>query len=145
MKTKFYFSYGMNTNPHEMAFRCPKATPIGRAVLPGYRFEFNSFATIIPDRDSQVEGVLWTITPSDEAALDVLEGYPSFYRKKQVKVNQDVDYIAMTYIMNRNGNYPPSDGYYSMLSEGYEHFGLSQRQLLNALPTKAILMPESFD
>lgn len=145
MKTKFYFAYGMNTNPHEMAFRCPLATPIGRATLPGYRFEFNSFATIISDRNSEVEGVLWAITPSDEAALDVLEGYPSFYRKQQVKVNQGVDYIAMTYIMNRKGNFPPSDVYYGMLSEGYDHFGLGQRQLLDALPTKAVLMPESFD
>jgi gamma-glutamylcyclotransferase (GGCT)/AIG2-like uncharacterized protein YtfP len=133
MKTKLYFAYGMNTNRDEMAFRCPTAVPMGKAILPGYRFEFKSFATIVPDADSSVEGVLWTITESDELALDILEGYPEFYDKKHVKVSQGIDYIAMTYIMNpREKGYAPSDGYYSMVSEGYQTFGLSQQQLLDA-------------
>jgi gamma-glutamylcyclotransferase (GGCT)/AIG2-like uncharacterized protein YtfP len=123
----------MNTNRDEMAFRCPTAVPMGKAILPGYRFEFKSFATIVPDADSSVEGVLWTITESDEQALDILEGYPEFYDKKHVKVSQGIDYIAMTYIMNpREKGFSPSDGYYSMVSEGYQQFGLSQKQLLEA-------------
>ena len=133
MKTKLYFAYGMNTNRDEMAFRCPTAVPMGKAILPGYRFEFKSFATIVPDADSSVEGVLWTITESDELALDILEGYPEFYDKKHVKVSQGIDYIAMTYIMNpREHGFGPSDGYYGMVSEGYQQFGLSQQQLLEA-------------
>ena len=133
MKTKLYFAYGMNTNRDEMAFRCPTAVPMGKAILPGYRFEFKSFATIVPDADSSVEGVLWTITESDELALDILEGYPEFYDKKHVKVSQGIDYIAMTYIMNpREKGFSPSDGYYGMVSQGYQQFGLSQQQLLEA-------------
>jgi gamma-glutamylcyclotransferase (GGCT)/AIG2-like uncharacterized protein YtfP len=133
MKTKLYFAYGMNTNKDEMAYRCPTAIPMGRAILPGYRFEFKSFATIVPSPKETVEGVLWTITDTDEAALDILEGYPEFYNKKHVTVRQGIDYIAMTYIMGpREQNYPPSDGYYSMVSEGYQQFGLNQRQLLDA-------------
>ena len=133
MKTKLYFAYGMNTNRDEMAFRCPTAVPMGKAILPGDRFEFKSFATIVPDADSSVEGVLWTITESDEQALDILEGYPEFYDKKHVKVSQGIDYIAMTYIMNpREKGFSPSDGYYSMVSQGYQQFGLSQQQLLEA-------------
>ena len=130
---KLYFAYGMNTNRDEMAYRCPTAVALGKAILPGYRFEFKSFATIVPDSNSQVEGVLWTITDQDESALDVLEGYPEFYDKRHVKVQQGIDYIAMTYIMNpREHGYGPSLGYYSMVSEGYQQFGLSQRQLLDA-------------
>jgi gamma-glutamylcyclotransferase (GGCT)/AIG2-like uncharacterized protein YtfP len=133
MKTKLYFAYGMNTNREEMAYRCPGARALGKAVLPGYRLEFKSFATIVPSPRETVEGVLWTITESDELALDILEGYPEFYDKKHVKVQQDIDYIAMTYIMNpREKGYAPSDGYYSMVSEGYQAFGLSQQQLLDA-------------
>lgn len=134
MKTKLYFAYGMNTNQEEMAYRCPTAVPMGKAVLPGYRFEFKSFATIVPSPGESVEGVLWTITDSDEAALDVLEGYPEFYDKKTVSVeHNNQPYIAMTYIMNpREQNYPPGDGYYSMVSQGYQQFGLSQQQLLEA-------------
>ena len=133
MKTKLYFAYGMNTNKDEMAYRCPGAVALGQAILPGYRFEFKSFATIVPDTDSQVEGVLWTITDVDETALDILEGYPEFYDKRHVTVQQGIDYIAMTYIMNpREHGFGPSDGYYGMVSQGYQQFGLSQQQLLEA-------------
>jgi len=134
MKTKLYFAYGMNTNQEEMAYRCPGAVALGRAVLIGYRLEFKSFATIVPDPKEQVEGVLWTITDTDESALDMLEGYPEFYDKKTVSVEHDnQSYIAMTYIMGpREKGYAPSDGYYSMVSEGYQTFGLSQQQLLDA-------------
>ena len=39
----------------------------------------------------------------------------------------------MTYIMGpREQGHSPSDGYYSMVSEGYQSFGLSQQQLLDA-------------
>jgi gamma-glutamylcyclotransferase len=131
---KLYFAYGMNTNKEEMSYRCPGARALGRAILPGYRLEFKSFATIVPSPKETVEGVLWTITDSDESALDMLEGYPEFYDKKTVSVEHDnQSYIAMTYIMSpREQNCPPSDGYYSMVSEGYQSFGLSQTQLLDA-------------
>lgn len=131
---KLYFAYGMNTNQEEMAYRCPSAIPLGRAVLSGYRFEFKSFATIIPSPKDSVEGVLWTITEADELALDMLEGYPEFYDKKTISLDhKGQSYIAMTYIMSpREQNYPPSDGYYSMVSQGYQQFGLSQQQLLEA-------------
>ena len=131
---KLYFAYGMNTNKEEMAYRCPGARALGKAVLPGYRLEFKSFATIVPDPKESVEGVLWTITESDESALDILEGYPEFYDKKTVSVEHDnQSYIAMTYIMGpREKGYAPSDDYYSMVSEGYQSFGLSQQQLLDA-------------
>ena len=134
MKTKLYFAYGMNTNKEEMAYRCPGARALGRAVLPGQRLEFKSFATIVPSPKENVEGVLWVITESDESALDMLEGYPEFYDKKTVSVDHDnQSYIAMTYIMGpREQGLAPSDGYYSMVSEGYQSFGLSQQQLLDA-------------
>jgi len=134
MKTKLYFAYGMNTNLEEMAYRCPGAVALGKAILLGYRLEFKSFATIVPSPNSSVEGVLWTITDGDESALDVLEGYPEFYDKKTVSVeHRDRSYIAMTYIMEpREQGQAPSDGYYNMVSEGYQSFGLSQQQLLDA-------------
>jgi len=134
MKNKLYFAYGMNTNKEEMAYRCPTAMSLGKAVLPGYRFEFKSFATIVPSPKEQVEGVLWTITDTDESALDILEGYPEFYDKKTVLIEHNgQSCIAMTYIMGpREQGHAPSDGYYSMVSEGYQTFGLSQQQLLDA-------------
>lgn len=138
IKTKLYFAYGMNTNPQEMAYRCPTSEAIGRAVLPGYRFEFKTHATIVPSPGESVEGVLWQITDYDEQMLDILEGYPTYYSKKMVTVLHDgIEHIAMTYIMTpREQSHGPTPSYYGVVSEGYQHFGLSQRQLLDALPKK---------
>jgi len=132
--TKLYFAYGMNTNREEMSYRCPGAKALGAAQLAGYRLEFKNYATIVPSVKDSVEGVLWYITESDESALDMLEGYPEFYQKITVAVTQnDIKHIAMTYIMPpREQGHAPSDSYYSMISEGYQQFGISQRQLLEA-------------
>ena len=141
---KLYFAYGMNTNVEQMTVRCPTAVPMGKAILPDYRLEFKSYATIVPSPGDTVEGVLWTITPADEVSLDLLEGYPEFYSKKHVTVRQGIDYIAMTYIMNpREHGHAPSEGYYSMVSEGYQRFGLSQHQLLEA--KSRVSKPQWFD
>jgi gamma-glutamylcyclotransferase (GGCT)/AIG2-like uncharacterized protein YtfP len=134
----------MNTNVEQMTVRCPTAVPMGKAILPDYRLEFKSYATIVPSPGDIVEGVLWTITDADEMSLDLLEGYPEFYSKKHVTVKQGMDYIAMTYVMNpREKNHAPSEGYYSMVSEGYQRFDLSQRQLLDA--KSRVSKPQWFD
>lgn len=132
--TKLYFAYGMNTNLEEMAYRCPTSEAIGRAVLPGYRFEFKTHATITPDAEQSAEGVLWRITDYDEQMLDILEGFPVYYTKKMVTIlHHGIEYIAMTYIMNNNGQpSPPNDMYYATVSEGYQIFGINQKQLLEA-------------
>jgi gamma-glutamylcyclotransferase (GGCT)/AIG2-like uncharacterized protein YtfP len=124
----------MNTNKDEMTYRCPDARALGAARLSGYRLEFKNYATIVPDPKESVEGVLWSITETDESALDMLEGYPEFYQKITVAVTQnDIKHIAMTYIMTpREQGHAPSDGYYGMVSEGYQQFGLNQQQLLEA-------------
>ena len=82
IKTRLYFSYGMNTNPEEMAYRCPTSEAIGKVTLAGHRLEFKIHATIAEDPNSVMEGVLWRITDYDEQMLDILEGYPVYYTKK---------------------------------------------------------------
>lgn len=144
---KLYFSYGMNTNPHEMAYRCPSSQAIGRVILPGHRLEFKTHATIAVDPTQNMQGVLWQITKTDEQMLDILEGFPEYYTKKMVTVHRDnVEYIAMTYVMDPRAQIrAPHSSYYNILSEGYEHFGLNQSQLLNALPTALTLTQKDFD
>ena len=126
-----YFAYGMNTNLGSMAMRCPQACSLGAAVLPHYRFEFKSFATVVPDMDSQVHGVLWEISSDCEKSLDRLEGYPVFYGKINVWVEHDGEMIpCMTYLM-----YPeeelayPSTSYVNMLEEGYKSHGIVTDQI----------------
>ena len=130
-----YFSYGMNTNLNSMSMRCPKAKSLGAAVLPHYAFEFKNFATVVPDMNNEVHGVLWEITDACEKSLDRLEGYPVFYGKINVWVEHDGELVpCMTYLM-----YPeeeldyPSTSYVDMLTEGYEAHGISIDQINWAL------------
>jgi gamma-glutamylcyclotransferase (GGCT)/AIG2-like uncharacterized protein YtfP len=130
-----YFSYGMNTNLEQMRRRCPKAVSLGAAMLPGFRFEFKQFATVVPDYQSDSVGALWEITEDCELALDILEGFPKYYTKQIVTVLIDgKPTTAMTYLM-----YPdevlglPSNSYYNMVADGYEDHGLSLDQLNDAI------------
>lgn len=130
-----YFSYGMNTNLAQMARRCPKAVSLGAAVLPGFRFEFKCFATVVPDVTKDTLGVVWEITEDCEDALDILEGFPKYYNKQLVTVLIDgVPHTAMTYLM-----YPdevlnlPSNSYYNLVADGYEDHGIELDQLNDAI------------
>jgi gamma-glutamylcyclotransferase (GGCT)/AIG2-like uncharacterized protein YtfP len=130
-----YFSYGMNTNLGSMAMRCPEAKSLGAAVLLHYAFEFKSFATVVPDMDNAVHGVLWEISDECEKSLDRLEGYPIYYGKINVWVEHGGEMVpCMTYLM-----YPeeeldyPSDSYVKMLEEGYTSHGISTDQINWAL------------
>lgn len=126
-----YFAYGMNTNLNEMSYRCPAARCLGPAVLPGYRFRFAGCADVVPDPSSSVDGVLWELTQDCMAALDILEGYPHFYNSEEVLVEHD-DRIVYAEVYYMNPGHPdsaPSDGYLSMVAQGYEQCGVSTTQL----------------
>jgi gamma-glutamylcyclotransferase (GGCT)/AIG2-like uncharacterized protein YtfP len=141
-----YFSYGMNTNLTQMARRCPKAVSLGAAVLPGFRFEFKQFATVVPDVETDTFGVVWEITDDCEDALDILEGFPKYYTKQMVTVLIDgVPHTAMTYLM-----YPdevlglPSNSYYNMVADGYEDHGIGLDQLNDAIDRVHELYAEAY-
>jgi gamma-glutamylcyclotransferase (GGCT)/AIG2-like uncharacterized protein YtfP len=130
-----YFSYGMNTNLTQMARRCPRAVSLGSAVLPGFRFEFKQFATVVPDVETDTFGVVWEITDDCEDALDILEGFPKYYTKQMVTVLIDgIPHTAMTYLMYPDEElFYPSKSYLNMLIEGYEAHGISLDQLNDAI------------
>jgi gamma-glutamylcyclotransferase (GGCT)/AIG2-like uncharacterized protein YtfP len=130
-----YFSYGMNTNLAQMARRCPKAVSLGAAMLPGFRFEFKQFATVVPDYQSDSVGVVWEITEDCEDALDILEGFPKYYTKQMVTVLIDgKPTTAMTYLMYPDEQLSlPSNSYYNMVADGYEDHGISLDQLNEAI------------
>jgi gamma-glutamylcyclotransferase (GGCT)/AIG2-like uncharacterized protein YtfP len=118
-----------------MARRCPQAVSLGAAVLPGFRFEFKQFATVVPDYQTDSVGVVWEITEDCEDALDILEGFPKYYTKQMVTVLIDgVPHTAMTYLMYPNEVLNlPSNSYYNLVADGYEDHGISLDQLDNAI------------
>lgn len=69
------FAYGSNMDKAAMAQRCPRASLLGRAILPRHRFALmpNGFATVLRDPAASVGGLLWNLTFADLAALDRYE------------------------------------------------------------------------
>jgi len=130
-----YFAYGMNTNLGQMANRCPNAKSLGRATLIGHEFRFARHADIIENPDYNTQGVLWEITADCEHNLDALEGFPTYYLKKMVRVLHNGRAVeCMVYYMA--GDYPdelPSDGYLEMLFEGYQAHNIDTEQIYSSL------------
>ncbi len=79
-----YFAYGSNLWEAQMRKRCPECRQLGRARLPGHRWIIctRGYATVVPDPGEAVEGVLYALSPSDEAALDVFEHVPEGWYAK---------------------------------------------------------------
>jgi hypothetical protein len=134
---RYYFAYGMNTNIAEMSMRCPAAINLGCCTLKGFELKFRLHADIDQVDSSEMEGVLWDITPDCERALDSLEGYPFYYDKIEVivdpvaPVNKNSHVVAMAYTMTRKGpEEPPSENYERCLVEGYTENGLDTNKLL---------------
>lgn len=76
IEERYYFAYGSNMNLGQMRFRCPDAEVVGNVRLEDYRLAFrgrapgNGVATVLPEKGSCVDGVLWKITEACEKNLD---------------------------------------------------------------------------
>ena len=135
MNTKLYFGYGMNTNLHEMAYRCPQAQSLGHARLLDSAFRFATHADVVVAEDSYVDGVLWTITDECLQKLDALEGFPHYYNRIEMAVeHEDEIKNAIVYFMNPGQpDSLPHRGYFDLVIEGYSQHGVPTDQLYNAL------------
>ena len=125
MSNRFYFAYGSNMNLNQMVLRCPEAERIESVQAEGYRLAFRAsgVATILPEKGSRVEGVLWRISADNEQSLDVYEGYPRLYAKREIEVQlpSGQQISTMAYCMNNPyAKYPamPSKNYLAGILEG---------------------------
>lgn len=109
-----YFAYGSNMELVRMAWRCPGAYPLGRAVLRNYKLTERLYADIDFLEGGSVSGFLYLITECHLKSLDAYEGYPKVYRRMWLDVEfKRETYQAVTYEMTaetklaRNGlSYP---------------------------------------
>ena len=123
---KLYIAYGSNLNLAQMAVRCPSASIYAKGVLNNWELVYrgskaNSHATIIRKQGSTVPVLVWDIQPKDERRLDIYEGYPNYYFKKNIMVTiEGKKKKAMVYIMNNN-QLPgkPSEQYIETILQGY--------------------------
>ena len=146
MEKRYYLAYGSNLNVSQMKNRCPSARIIGRSEIPGYRLLFKgsrtgSYLTIEKQEGTAVPVGVWEVTPTDEAQLDIYEGYPTFYYKKELQIN--VKGIrtgrvrirrAFVYIMHENRPFGlPSAYYVRTCLQGYASFKFDKSILEQAL------------
>lgn len=123
-----YFAYGSNMDLVQMSSRCPGATVVGLATLPGHRIAFvidetgydGGVATVVPDDASTVTGVLWEIDDTHLKALDEWETYPVAYDRYPITVHAPDPVEALIYVANFNAPLPPSDRYLGVILRGLE-------------------------
>lgn len=129
-----YFAYGTNMCRAPMASRCPGAAVVALAVLRGHRFIFNArgYGTVVPDASADVHGVLWTIEPGDERALDQYEAVAEgLYRKERRTVavsegerQRTVD--ALVYVATDSRQGVPLIGHLEQILVGAAALGLPE-------------------
>ena len=135
-KTNLYIAYGSNLNLRQMAKRCPTAEIVGTGEMKDYELLFrgsrhSAVATVEPCEGSSVPVLMWELKPQDEHALDIYEGWPSFYRKEIHDIEIEGNAVkAMVYVMNDGHDYgEPSNFYLNTIREGYESAGFDSDYL----------------
>ena len=124
-----YFAYGSNMHAPQMSQRCPDARPGHVGELEGWRFLINErgVATVCPDPEATVFGVLWKVGPGDVATLDRFEGVrEGRYDRRVVHVTptgRDPEPVIV-YVDPRTQPGPPRDGYMEKVVAGASAFGL---------------------
>ncbi len=146
---KYYIAYGSNLSVSQMAYRCPDAKIVGRAILHDWKLVFRIHATIEPEIGSTVPVLVWKISDSDEQRLDRYEGFPKYYVKETLPVNvtglrsgKQKELNAMVYIMAKGRPIiPPNMEYYGIIMEGYKRFGFDTSILKDAFSDAFLGIP----
>lgn len=113
-----YFAYGANLNLRGMKRRCPRAVAAGAAKLDGYRLEFRTHATIVPDPNAEVPGVLYRLTPGCWRALENYEG-PEYTRIAVTVETSEGRHEATAYVLKAGERAAPSLTYFTEIARGY--------------------------
>lgn len=138
---KLYVAYGSNLDKKQMKYRCPLARPVQSGYLDNWQLIYRgsktgAYASIRYKKGCRVPVGIWEITAHDEKFLDMYEGYPSFYQKKNICVHlEDGSRVkAMVYIM-RSDAAPgvPSKQYMRTILRGYADFHLDENYLIESL------------
>ena len=136
---QYYFAYGSNMNPAQMAERCAAARVVCAACLPGYRLGFygrnrvwdGGQETVEQQSGQQVWGVLYELLFGDAASLDVWSsvrldgGGAYFHYPVLVRDAAGREHTAVLYKKDVLGQaVPPSSQYLTHIVAGAEANGL---------------------
>ena len=146
MNEKYYIAYGSNLSVEQMKFRTPDAVIVGTGILQDWRLLFRRFATIRKSAGFNTPVLVWKISKQDEKNLDMYEGFPRFYVKKNMKIAVTSpdgknlgNLTAMVYVMTSraankcNTNSLPDKYYFSIIEAGYQRFNFDRSILCEAI------------
>ena len=152
---KYYLAYGSNLSVAQMLRRCPDAYYVGKASLENMQLQFRgsktgSYLTVEPCEGQTVPCLVWAVSREDERNLDMYEGFPKFYQKKNIKLPAE-GFVkgfsgmihAFYYFMT--GARPiglPTTDYWLTCSQGYKRFGFDEAILEAALYRTLLLEGE---
>jgi gamma-glutamylcyclotransferase (GGCT)/AIG2-like uncharacterized protein YtfP len=141
----FYFAFGSNLSREQMARRCPSAVAIGSATLRDFALVFAGFsmtwngavATIVPRQGAKVPGIVYRLPTSDLERLDLFEGAPRVYTRRQrlvVERRTRVSRAVAVYEMAEEETAgEPSIEYMMTLVHAYRRHGFALGPLASAL------------
>lgn len=129
--TVLYFAYGSCMCPDELSRDVSVYTVVGAATVRGFRLGFTRFsrnrkggvADLVPDIDSETEGVLYRLPRAMLPALDEREGAPDHYRRDFIAVRTVDGKLhdrVLTYVVVRKepGELVPHPDYAQALLNG---------------------------
>ena len=113
----------------QMNCRCPDNKKIGIAILLCYRWIISTrgYANVVEAKESEVEGVLFEISSSDEKSLDCKEGVAkgSYQKCERVVQHGGEEKLALIYIDPVKEEGKPSDKYVDRINRGLADAKLS--------------------
>ena len=128
-----------------MRYRCPNARAIGTAWIKGYQLLFKgsktgAYLTIEQEDGAKVPVAVWEVSEEDEQRLDIYEGTPAFYYKKEmsitytgIRTRKERAVVAFVYIMHEYRLLGiPSSRYVDICRQGYATFGFDIKFLIEA-------------
>jgi len=148
------FAYGSNMDQKAMALRCPKSKVLGAGRLMGHRLIVmeEGYASIVPERNAVVHGVIYDLAPSDVAPLDRYEEVArGLYRKAVLPVlkREGGSLRAMVYVgqgkeVGKEGGLPQAS-YWQPILDAAEEWAFPEPYLahLRMLGGKVILQKDA--
>jgi len=138
----YYFAYGSNMNPQQMAARCPHASVVVIASLADHQIAFFGYSaiwdgaqeTVLPASGHNLWGVVYQLSASDRESLDDaqdarMDGSGAYFHSPaSVSSNDGTVYKVLLYKKASQGSpQKPSQEYLDFIVQGAQ-----QRQLPSA-------------
>ncbi len=139
---EYSIAYGRNLDLKRMKEKCPHCVLVGDAVLKDWQLAFKRYITIEPCKGGSVPVGVWKISEEAEKELDIIEGYPTLYRKEIVEIElEDKKVDAIVYVINDTHPKYPDKAYLARVMTGYDDFKFDKKFIydaLNRLPKKRV-------